>query len=86
MFVGLKGGAAGVTHVSGRQPQVEGAAVLLTVLDRQNSNCRETLTHHQPAEHPDPLKHTHKFKVVVNVLMLKAKSREVLSFDSQLNF
>lgn len=29
--------------------------MLLTVLDRQNSNRGEPLPHHQPAEHPDAL-------------------------------
>lgn len=48
-------GQVAVTHVSWRQPQVEGAAVLLTVLDRQNSNRGESLPHHQPAKHPDAL-------------------------------
>lgn len=36
--------------------------MLLTVLDRQNSNRGESLAHHQPAEHPDAL--THKMRWV----------------------
>lgn len=46
------------THVSGCQPQVEGAAVFLTALNRQDSNCRQPLAHHQPAQHAHALKHT----------------------------
>lgn len=50
-------GAAGVTHVSRCQPQVEGAAVFLAALNRQNSNGGQPLANHQPAQHADTLKH-----------------------------
>lgn len=57
VFVCDERGAAGVTHVSRRQPQVEGAAVFLAALNGQNSNCRQPLAHHQPAQHAHALKH-----------------------------
>lgn len=45
-----------VTHVSRVQPEVEGAAVLLALLNGLNSDCWETLPHHQPARHSNALK------------------------------
>ncbi len=63
MCLWIKTGAAGVTHVSRRQPQVEGAAVFLAALNRQHSNCWQPLAHHQPAKHADALKHRQQLKV-----------------------
>lgn len=52
-----------LTHVSRTQPQVEGAAMLLTLLDGQNPDRWKTLPHHQPARHSNTLKHQQHFSV-----------------------
>lgn len=50
-----------VTHVPRVQPQVEGAAVLLTLLNGLNPDRWKTLPHHQPAMHSNSLKQQQHF-------------------------
>ena len=44
-----------ITHVSRTEPEAEGAAEPLTLLDGLNSDRRKTLPHQQPATHANTL-------------------------------